>query len=355
MDPATTGTSCRGSSRPALVVAVVLTTLALFVASFTTRRAYAAIGTLAVLFIGGAVGGIARGQLRRHALGGALRGRRPARARSTRCTGSSATRSNRRTRPGWVSALWLRGPDGRARGVAPAPDGADGARLSGAGEPTIALDRLSRWFGGVVAVSDVTLEVEPGRDGSARAERRRQDDAAAHDRRPDRAVRGHGSRLRRAGAREPRRSTAASATCPSTSRSTTSSPAASSSSCARGSSTWTTPRAAAGRAIATVDLAAAQDRPMAGYSRGMRQRMRLAATLVHDPPLLAARRAALGDRSGAAASPARRDPRTRRRGPHRARVLPHPRGGRGAGRQHPPDGRAASSPRAASRARSGSS
>ena len=64
VDPATTGTSCRGSSRPASSLAVVLTTLALFVASFTTRRAYAAIGTLAVLFIGGAVGGIAPRQLR---------------------------------------------------------------------------------------------------------------------------------------------------------------------------------------------------------------------------------------------------------------------------------------------------
>jgi ABC-2 type transport system permease protein len=39
--------------------AVLLTTLALLVASFTTRRAYAAIGTLAVLFVGSAVGGIA--------------------------------------------------------------------------------------------------------------------------------------------------------------------------------------------------------------------------------------------------------------------------------------------------------
>jgi ABC-2 type transport system permease protein len=42
-----------------LTVAVVFTTLALLVASFTNRRAYAAIGTVAVLFIGGAVGGIA--------------------------------------------------------------------------------------------------------------------------------------------------------------------------------------------------------------------------------------------------------------------------------------------------------
>jgi ABC-2 type transport system permease protein len=44
----------------ALTIAVVLTTLALCVASFTNRRAYAAIGTFAVLFVGGAVGGIGR-------------------------------------------------------------------------------------------------------------------------------------------------------------------------------------------------------------------------------------------------------------------------------------------------------
>ena len=44
--------------------------------------------------------------------------------------------------------------------------------------------------------------------------------------------------------------------------------------------------AAVARAIATVDLTDAQDRRLRGYSRGMRQRMRLAATLVHDPPLL---------------------------------------------------------------------
>ena len=40
------------------------------------------------------------------------------------------------------------------------------------------------------------------------------------------------------------------------------------------------------RAIELVDLADAQNRPMGNYSRGMRQRMRLAATLVHDPELL---------------------------------------------------------------------
>ncbi len=40
------------------------------------------------------------------------------------------------------------------------------------------------------------------------------------------------------------------------------------------------------RAIEQVDMKGAQDRPMGTYSRGMRQRMRLAATLVHDPEVL---------------------------------------------------------------------
>ena len=40
------------------------------------------------------------------------------------------------------------------------------------------------------------------------------------------------------------------------------------------------------RAIALVGLEDAQNRALGGYSRGMRQRMRLAATLVHDPDII---------------------------------------------------------------------
>jgi ABC-2 type transport system ATP-binding protein len=44
--------------------------------------------------------------------------------------------------------------------------------------------------------------------------------------------------------------------------------------------------AAAARAIQTVDLEAAADRPVGTYSKGMRQRVKVAAALVHDPPIL---------------------------------------------------------------------
>ena len=46
------------------------------------------------------------------------------------------------------------------------------------------------------------------------------------------------------------------------------------------------PKRAADRAIATVDLVAAADRPIGTYSKGMRQRAKLAGALVHDPTVL---------------------------------------------------------------------
>jgi ABC-2 type transport system ATP-binding protein len=46
------------------------------------------------------------------------------------------------------------------------------------------------------------------------------------------------------------------------------------------------PGAAADRAIEMVDLASVAERRIGGYSKGMRQRIKVAAALVHDPPVL---------------------------------------------------------------------
>jgi ABC-2 type transport system ATP-binding protein len=46
------------------------------------------------------------------------------------------------------------------------------------------------------------------------------------------------------------------------------------------------PAAAAVRAIALLDMAEAADRKIATYSKGMRQRIKVAAALVHDPEVL---------------------------------------------------------------------
>jgi len=46
------------------------------------------------------------------------------------------------------------------------------------------------------------------------------------------------------------------------------------------------PDAAVGRALETVELGGAADRPLATYSKGMRQRAKMAAALVHDPAVL---------------------------------------------------------------------
>ncbi|HEU5039055.1 MAG TPA: ABC transporter ATP-binding protein [Nocardioides sp.] len=46
------------------------------------------------------------------------------------------------------------------------------------------------------------------------------------------------------------------------------------------------PGAAAQRAIALIEMSDAQDREISTYSKGMRQRIKMASALVHDPPVL---------------------------------------------------------------------
>ena len=100
----------------------------------------------------------------------------------------------------------------------------------------------------------------------------------------------------------------------------------------RASPTRTRPRA---RAIATVELTEAADRPIGTYSKGMRQRAKLAGALVHDPPILLLDEPFNG-----------MDPRQRlhmmgllrvdgRRGPDDPLLVAHPRGGRAARRLGP--------------------
>ena len=157
--------------------------------------------------------------------------------------------------------------------------------MSTAEQPSIAIDRVSRWFGGVVAVSDVTLAVGPGvtallgPNGAGKTTLLRtiaglvapSEGTARVFGEP---VRGNPAIYRRIGYMPEHESVYDFLT----GRQFVELSAR--------LQRLDDPRAAVARAIATVDLTAAQDRAMRGYSRGMRQRMRLAATLVHDPPLL---------------------------------------------------------------------
>ena len=157
--------------------------------------------------------------------------------------------------------------------------------MSSAAEPTIVVDGLSKWFSGVVAVSDVSLVVEPGvtallgPNGAGKTTLLR---AIGGLTAPSQgSVRVFGERVRdnpsiyrRIGFMTEHESVYDFLT-------------------GRqfvelGARLQGVPEldAAVSRAIETVGLTDAQHRKLRGYSRGMRQRMRLAAALVHDPPLL---------------------------------------------------------------------
>ena len=97
------------------------------------------------------------------------------------------------------------------------------------------------------------------------------------------------------------------------------------------------PDRAADRAIGIVEMADAQHRRISTYSKGMRQRIKVAAALVHDPELL------LLDEPFNGMDPRQRlhmmdllrD--ARRRGPDHPVQLAHPGGGGAAVRHHPGD------------------
>jgi ABC-2 type transport system ATP-binding protein len=151
--------------------------------------------------------------------------------------------------------------------------------------PTIAVEGLSRWFGGVVAVSDVTLAIEPGvtallgPNGAGKTTLLR---AIAGLIAPSEGrarvfgepVRGNPPLYRRIGYMPEHESVYDFLTGRQFVE------------LAAELQGMPDAAAAAARAIETVDLTADSDRRLRGYSRGMRQRMRLAATLVHEPPLL---------------------------------------------------------------------
>jgi len=151
--------------------------------------------------------------------------------------------------------------------------------------PTIAVDRVSRWFSGVVAVSDVSLVVEPGvtallgPNGAGKTTLLRTiagliSPSEGTVRVFGEPARGNPALYRRIGYMPEHESVYDFLT-------------------GRQFVEWSASLqgvedvdGAVHAAIETVDLLEAQDRRLRGYSRGMRQRLRLAATLVHDPPLL---------------------------------------------------------------------
>jgi ABC-2 type transport system ATP-binding protein len=152
-------------------------------------------------------------------------------------------------------------------------------------QPTIVVEGLSRWFSGVVAVSDVSLVVDPGvtallgPNGAGKTTLLRSiagliAPSQGSVRVFGEPVRNNPALYRRIGYMPEHESVYESLT----GRQFVELNAR-----LQGVAGHA---AAARRAIDTVDLADAADRKLGQYSRGMRQRMRLAAILVHDPPLL---------------------------------------------------------------------
>ena len=154
-----------------------------------------------------------------------------------------------------------------------------------ASSPVIRVDRVSRWFGSVVAVSDVTFDITPGitgllgPNGAGKTTLLRVMTGLAETSSGTVTVFGEPVRdnpplYRRIGVMSEHETVYGFMKGREFVRMMGK---------LRGVENL---EAAVDRAIELVDLADAQHRSMETYSRGMRQRMRLAATLVHDPEIL---------------------------------------------------------------------
>ena len=150
--------------------------------------------------------------------------------------------------------------------------------------PVIRVDRVSRWFGSVVAVSDVTFSVSPGitgllgPNGAGKTTLLRMMTGLVDP--SDGTVTVFGEPVRRnpplygrMGVMSEHETVYGFMKGREFVR-------------MMGRLRGVTDEAMVDRAIDLVDLANAADRPLGTYSRGMRQRMRLAGTLVHDPEIL---------------------------------------------------------------------
>lgn len=167
----------------------------------------------------------------------------------------------------------------------PAPDLERPAAPSAASVPTLAVDHVARWFGNVVAVNDISFELGPGLTGLLGPNGAGKSTllhllagllapSAGAVRIAGEPAWGNPATYRRLGLVPEREAVhdyltgrefvllnARLQSLPD-------------------------PAAAVARTLATVDLEAAADRPIGTYSKGMRQRIKLAAALIHDPQLL---------------------------------------------------------------------
>jgi ABC-2 type transport system ATP-binding protein len=156
---------------------------------------------------------------------------------------------------------------------------------------TIELRNVSRWYGNVVAVNDVTMSIEPGvtgllgPNGAGKSTIMHMIAGFLPPSRGELTIGGPGSRTVRSAWRNPavyrqvglvpeRDSVYAFLTGEQFVVSTAK------------LHELRDPAAAAARAIALLDMADAADRRIATYSKGMRQRIKVAAALVHDPQIL---------------------------------------------------------------------